>query len=92
MQILSNNDIFYQCLFFLQKLKKELKKYQKTFEIKDRMSQSRASKVCLVFIIITVNLYHHHHHHLHQGRIQGLSIGVGSKTVCLRKRTTSASF
>ncbi|XP_031556262.1 eukaryotic translation initiation factor 3 subunit B-like [Actinia tenebrosa] len=27
-----------------KKLKKEMKKYQKTFEIKDRMSQSRASK------------------------------------------------
>lgn len=35
-------------LFWSQQIKKDLKKYSKIFEQKDRLSQSKASKVSLV--------------------------------------------
>ena len=33
-----------------QNIKKDIKKFQRMFEIKDRMSQSRASKVSLITV------------------------------------------
>lgn len=37
-------------LYVFQNIKKDIKKFQRMFEIKDRMSQSRASKVILIAV------------------------------------------